>query len=140
MLSLRKRLGLDRPYFLVVGRVELRKNTAGVLKAFGLLQASDLPPHLLVLAGPRDADTYDPDHVLPPQGRHGDVLVTGYLPDEELAALLPAPPSGGEQRQWRRVAGTQFGPSAECSGGCGTGARAAVRVTWGLSLGLRACA
>lgn len=87
VVSLRKRLGLDRPYLLVVGRVELRKNVAGILEAFRLLRDTDLPSHLLVLAGPRDADAHDPEGVLPPEGRQGDILVTGYLPDEDLAAL-----------------------------------------------------
>jgi len=87
VLSVRKRYGLDRPYFLVVGRVELRKNVAGVLRAFRLLQDTDLESHLLVLAGPRDADAHDPAGLLPPDGRHGDILVTGYVPESELAAL-----------------------------------------------------
>lgn len=87
VLNARKRYGLDRPYLLVVGRVELRKNIEGVLQAFSRLRSTDLPPHLLVLAGPRDADAHDPHGLLPPEGRHGDVVVTGYVPDAELAAL-----------------------------------------------------
>lgn len=85
--TVRQRYGLDRPYLLVVGRVELRKNIAGVLQAFKLLQDTDLPPHLLVLAGPRDADAHDPEGLLPPDGRQGDVVVTGYVTEAELAAL-----------------------------------------------------
>jgi glycosyltransferase involved in cell wall biosynthesis len=83
----RKRYGLDRAYLLIVGRVELRKNVAGMLQAFDLLRNMDIPPHLLVLAGPQDADAYDPQGILPPEGRHGDIVVTGYVSDDDLAAL-----------------------------------------------------
>ncbi|MEN6642402.1 MAG: glycosyltransferase family 1 protein [Armatimonadia bacterium] len=87
IIAVRKRYGLDRPYVLVVGRVELRKNVAGMLRAFQLLRETDIDRPLLVLAGPRDADVHDPEGILPPDGRHGEIVVTGYVPDAELAAL-----------------------------------------------------
>lgn len=83
----KRRLGVDAPYVLCVGRVELRKNVGGMLEAFRLLQAQSQQPLLLVFAGPRDDGAYDPHQVLPPVGRSGDVLVTGYVSTDDLAAL-----------------------------------------------------
>ena len=82
-----RRYGIDKPYLLCVGRVELRKNVAGLLQAFRLLRERLGDGLALVFAGPKDADAYDPDGVLPSQGRSGDVIVTGYVPTEDLAAL-----------------------------------------------------
>lgn len=81
------RLGINRPFILMVGRVELRKNISGMLQAFGLLTRQTTEPLLLVLAGPRDPRAFDPDGIIPPLGCHGDVLVTGHVTEEELAAL-----------------------------------------------------
>jgi len=67
--------------------VELRKNVAGLLRAFEAVRAEHGDDLLLVFAGPRDADAYDPDGALPHRGRHGNVLVTGYVPSQDLAAL-----------------------------------------------------
>jgi len=83
----KRRLGIDAPYVLCVGRVELRKNVEGMLEAFRLLRARTAQPLLLVFAGPRDDSAYDPHQVLPPVGRSGDVLVTGYVSNDDLAAL-----------------------------------------------------
>ncbi len=81
------RCGIDRPYILCVGRVELRKNVAGMMQAFEVLRHRWGDELLLVFAGPRDDDAHDPGGVLPPPGRHGNILVTGYLSSEDLAAL-----------------------------------------------------
>jgi len=40
-----------------------------------------------VLAGPKDADAQDPGHELPGLGRVGEVIVTGFVPDEDLVPL-----------------------------------------------------
>jgi len=81
------RYGIDRPFVLCVGRVELRKNVVGLLRAFKALRSSYGDDLLLVFAGPRDQDVYDPRGELPPPGRHGNTVVTGYVPNEDLAAL-----------------------------------------------------
>ena len=79
--------GIDAPYILSVGRVELRKNVGGLLEAFRIVRGQVDSPLMLVLTGPRDEDAHDPDGVLPPPGRSGDVLVTGYVSEADLAAL-----------------------------------------------------
>lgn len=87
VLSVRKRYGLDHPYILVVGRVERRKNVAGILRAFELLRDTDLEPHLLVLAGQLGEGPEDAEGLPHSEGRHGQVVVTGYVSNEDLAAL-----------------------------------------------------
>lgn len=82
-----RRLGIDAPFVLMVGRVELRKNVAGMLEAFALLRQRGLGPLPLVFAGARAADAHDPAGLLPPVGRHGDVLVTGKVCEQDLRVL-----------------------------------------------------
>ena len=85
--AVKQRLGVDGPYLLFVGRIELRKNVPGLVQAVRLLKARGLFDGRLVLAGPRDADVYDPQGQLPPSGHHGDVTVTGFVSDDDLSAL-----------------------------------------------------
>lgn len=92
LARVRARYGIDRPYVLCVGRVELRKNVVGLLRAFEALQSSYGDDLLLVLAGPRADDAHDPTGKLPAEGKQGATIVTGYVPTEDLAALY----SGGE--------------------------------------------
>ena len=71
-------VGVDAPYVLCVGRVELRKN--------GRLDVPP-PPGTVSAAScwcccPRDDGAYDPHQVLPPVGRKGDVLVTAMFTDD----------------------------------------------------------
>lgn len=81
------KFGIDRPFILMVGRVELRKNVKGMLQAFSLLSQMDLEPHLLVFAGSRVPDAHDPEGLLPHIGRQGDIIVTGHTSEAEMAAL-----------------------------------------------------
>ncbi|MGP4021124.1 glycosyltransferase family 4 protein [Saccharopolyspora sp. 5N708] len=68
--TLRVQYGLPSEYLLFVGAEGPRKGLPGLLRAHG----PDLPP--LVIAGPADA------------GRHGEVIRTGYLPDDRLRSLV----------------------------------------------------
>ncbi|MHB8995879.1 MAG: glycosyltransferase family 4 protein [Armatimonadota bacterium] len=83
----REMFGLDRPFILAVGRVELRKNVLALLQAHAILSRRENEPPLLVFAGSRVSNAHDPEGLLPQVGRHGDVLVTGHVTEEELAAL-----------------------------------------------------
>lgn len=87
LAEVKSRYGIDGPYVLSVGRVELRKNPMGLEAAFRAVKAHLREPLVLVFAGPRDSDAYDPDGVLPRPGEAEDVVVTGYVPQEDLAAL-----------------------------------------------------
>jgi glycosyltransferase involved in cell wall biosynthesis len=90
LAEVRARYGIERPFILSVGRVELRKNVRGLLEAFRLLCTLQGSHWQLVFAGPRDADAHDPEGILPLEGCRGDVVVTGYVPIEDLAALYSA--------------------------------------------------
>jgi len=83
----KRRLGIDGPYLLYVGRIELRKNVSGLVRAFQLLKTRGVFDGLPVLAGPRDADACDPAGSPPPPGRRDDVLVTGLVDEDDLPAL-----------------------------------------------------
>jgi glycosyltransferase involved in cell wall biosynthesis len=87
IVTVQRRYGIDAPYILSMGRVELRKNVGGLLEAFRAVRERMRSPILLVLAGPRDENPYDPEGILPPEGRRGEVVVTGYVPEADLAAL-----------------------------------------------------
>lgn len=87
LAEVRQKLGIDRPFILAVGRVELRKNVEGMLQAHHSLSQMDIEPPLLVFAGARVSNAFDPEGLLPPVGKHGNVVVTGLIPEEELAAL-----------------------------------------------------
>ena len=85
--EIKRRFRLDKPYILFVGRIELRKNVPRLLEAFRILQREEGERWLLVLAGPKDHDAQDPHRELPEVGRGGDVVVTGFVSDEDLVAL-----------------------------------------------------
>lgn len=85
--AVKAKYGVEKPYVLCVGRVELRKNVPRLMRAFERLQAQEGRHWQLVLAGPKDADAQDPRGELPGVGRVGDVIVTGFVPEEDLVAL-----------------------------------------------------
>jgi glycosyltransferase involved in cell wall biosynthesis len=85
--AVKAKYGIDKPYLLCVGRVELRKNIPRLVYAFQRLLAQEGPHWQLVLAGPKDADAQDPAHELPAVGKVGEVIVTGFVPDEDLVPL-----------------------------------------------------
>jgi glycosyltransferase involved in cell wall biosynthesis len=80
---LRKRYGIDRPYVLCVGTLEVRKNLVGALQAFTALGADD---HQLVVVGGRGWMNAEFAQIA---ARVRDrVVVTGYLGDDDLVGLL----------------------------------------------------
>ena len=85
-----ERHGIDGPYVLFLGGIERRKNLPALLRAYALLPA-DARPALVVAGGTvaRDTDAArrfrEALDVLPPGAR---VIRTGYVSDEEKAALL----------------------------------------------------
>jgi glycosyltransferase involved in cell wall biosynthesis len=77
------RPAIERPYVLAAGTLEPRKNLERMLDAWAQLPAALRDEHELVLVGPTG---WRADAILRRACR-GGVRITGYVPDEELAAL-----------------------------------------------------
>jgi glycosyltransferase involved in cell wall biosynthesis len=84
--GLRRRFGLDRPYWIHLGTIEPRKNLPRLIRAHGRLRArrADCPP--LLLAG---AEGWKAEETLAAAaGAPGGVTLTGYLDRADAVALL----------------------------------------------------
>jgi len=85
--EVRRRLGIEDDFLLFVGTIEPRKNLSTLLSAFEeIFRTTDLRPQL-VIAGKLG---WKADKLLSQLDRSGArhrVLLTGYLPDADLAAL-----------------------------------------------------
>lgn len=77
-------------YFLYVGRLEAKKNTAELVRAFGLLKTrlGFGNPQLLVLAGTFGYGEDEIRRAITDSGVASDIRVLGYVPDEALAELM----------------------------------------------------
>jgi glycosyltransferase involved in cell wall biosynthesis len=84
--ALRGRLGLDGPYLLGLGTVEPRKDLPTLVRAFASL-AGELP-HRLVLAGLAGWGAGALAQAVEASGVADRVLLTGYLPEADKAALF----------------------------------------------------
>jgi glycosyltransferase involved in cell wall biosynthesis len=84
--DLRARLGLDGPYLLGLGTVEPRKDLPTLVRAFAAL-AGELP-HRLVLAGLAGWGAGELDAAVAASGVADRILVPGYVPEADKAALL----------------------------------------------------
>jgi glycosyltransferase involved in cell wall biosynthesis len=81
----RERLGLQRPYVLMTGTLEPRKNVARAVAAFAGLPTSLRERYELVLAGPRGWKTEEIDAAL--AANRDVVRVLGHVPEEDLPGL-----------------------------------------------------
>jgi glycosyltransferase involved in cell wall biosynthesis len=84
--EVRRRLGLDGPYLLGLGTVEPRKDLLTLVRAFAAL-AGELP-HRLVLAGLAGWGTGALAAAVAASGVGDRILVAGYVPETDKAALL----------------------------------------------------
>jgi glycosyltransferase involved in cell wall biosynthesis len=86
--TVRARYSPDRPYLLMVGTLEPRKNHLLALRALARLKAAG-HPHRLLIAGGRGW-LFDPLPQIAALGLANDVLFTGYVDDADLPALYSA--------------------------------------------------
>lgn len=87
--ALRSRYSPDRPYLLMVGTLEPRKNYGLALQALARLKGMG-HPHRLVLAGGKGW-LFDPvAQQIEQLGLDNDVSFPGYIPDRDLPALYGA--------------------------------------------------
>jgi glycosyltransferase involved in cell wall biosynthesis len=77
-------------YFLYAGALQPRKNLINLLKAFSLFKKRQKSDWKLVLAGRLAWKNDEFLHLLESYKYKSDVLLTGYLPDEELQRLMAA--------------------------------------------------
>ena len=87
--AMRSRFGIDREYILCVGIYKLRKNHAGLLRAFERCLANGLRSQL-VIAGPMAEGETVLRRLAAELGVAGHVIFTGFVKDEELRALYSA--------------------------------------------------
>lgn len=76
-----------KEYFLYTGAIHPRKNLIGLLKAFSLFKKRQQNGYKLVLAGRMAWHTGDFVRLLSTYKYRSDVVLTGYLPVEELVGL-----------------------------------------------------
>jgi alpha-1,3-rhamnosyl/mannosyltransferase len=81
----RRKLALDRPYVLITGTLEPRKNLPRLIAAFAALPPDLRDRYELVLAGPRGWDLADTDASI---ARHRELVRTlGYVDEADLPGL-----------------------------------------------------
>jgi glycosyltransferase involved in cell wall biosynthesis len=76
----------ERPYLLMVGTLEPRKNHLTAVRALARLKAAGRP-HRLLIAGGQGWLFDEIRRQIDSLGLHDDVRFTGYVPDAELPAL-----------------------------------------------------
>ncbi len=77
-------LGIKKPYILYLGGLDAHKGIDVLCKAFDMLDGHDVQ---LVLAGGKCA-WYDIDSVVNSMKRRQDILLTGYVSDEQKRVLM----------------------------------------------------
>jgi glycosyltransferase involved in cell wall biosynthesis len=86
--QIREKYGIDRPFILSVGRLEPRKNLGRLIEAYWLLRQETNLRHRLWLVGEKGW-LYDGLFAQVEKLKlEGDVVFLGFVPDEDLPALL----------------------------------------------------
>lgn len=78
----------NSPYFLYVGRLELKKNILGILRAFDLFKAEHKSSHKLILIG---KDGFGSDKIKDAVSRHrfrNDIIVMGWVDQDKKDSFL----------------------------------------------------
>jgi glycosyltransferase involved in cell wall biosynthesis len=79
--------GLDRDYFLYAGTIEPRKRVDQLLQAYALWRKSGKGEEKLVIVGERGWKTAHFDRALASHPYQEDILLTGFVSDNQLSAL-----------------------------------------------------
>lgn len=87
---IRQHLTGGAPYFLFVGAIHPRKNVARLIEAYTLFRKSTRSDIKLVIAGRKSWDYKEVDRAIAGSPWRRDILVTGYLPADELARITAA--------------------------------------------------
>jgi glycosyltransferase involved in cell wall biosynthesis len=79
--------GINRPYFLVAGTIEPRKNLLGLLAAYRIFRAESGYNHQLVVAGARGWKSDAFFEALKAHPNRADIILTGFVPAIHLRTL-----------------------------------------------------
>lgn len=75
------------PYFLVVGRIEKRKNTARIVEAFELFKNKNISNHKLILIGKNGFGCKETEDKIANSKNKNDIIKEGYVDDKKLLIL-----------------------------------------------------
>jgi glycosyltransferase involved in cell wall biosynthesis len=78
----------ERPYFMTIGSIHPRKNTAGVLHAFNLFKQKNQSNTCLLIVGRRAWMTSEIDSIYQTHPFKESIFFTGYLADEHMFEAL----------------------------------------------------
>jgi glycosyltransferase involved in cell wall biosynthesis len=87
---LRRRYGLGGEFILYVGTIQPRKNVPRLVSAFAELKRKHRIPHKLVIVGPKAWLATEAFRAIENRSAKGDVVVTGYVPQKDLAYFYNA--------------------------------------------------
>jgi len=79
---------INKPYFLFIGRLEEKKNTAGIVESFGLFKTKVNNDYQLVLVGKQGYNFSRVEEGIKEYHLEKDVLMTGFAPDGDLPHLM----------------------------------------------------
>ena len=87
--ALRRRFGLDRPFVMFTGGVDVRKNIKGLISAFAMLPTDVREAHQLALVGSSNEtiDRQNKEHAVTEGLRPDQVVFTGFVSDDDIVAL-----------------------------------------------------
>lgn len=81
---LKERHGIEGEFLLYVGAIQPRKNIPRLLAAFAKVKFEERVPHKLVIVGPKAWLAQEAFRSLEKNAAKKDVIVTGYVPREDL--------------------------------------------------------
>jgi glycosyltransferase involved in cell wall biosynthesis len=87
---LRRTYGLEGEFILYVGTIQPRKNLPRLVAAFAELKRKRRIPHKLVIVGPKAWLTTEAFRAIENRSAKHDVVVTGYVPKNDLAYFYNA--------------------------------------------------
>jgi glycosyltransferase involved in cell wall biosynthesis len=90
ILATRQKYTAGKPYFIYVGSIHPRKNIKNLLLAFEAFKTGTQSDFKLVLAGRKAWDYQEVEVVYNALLHKNDVIFTGHIPPEELAAITGA--------------------------------------------------
>lgn len=78
----------SKPYFIVVGAIQKRKNVDLAIKAFDFFKSTYYQPHKLVIVGKFMGPQPQVNHAIHQSSYKTEIIELGYQDDKDLAALM----------------------------------------------------